>query len=57
MEKEASVGKEYSTEPGTQIRRDKSVIAGISRERRLGPPETVYVKGLYKTNFIATWMS
>ena len=43
--------------PGTQIRGDKSVITGILRERRLGPPETVYAKGLYRTNFIATWMS
>ena len=34
--------------PGTQIGGDKSVISGILRERRLGPPETVYVKGLYK---------
>ena len=31
--------------PGTQIRGDKSVIAGISRERRLGPPETVLCEG------------
>ena len=43
--------------PGAQIGRDKSVISGILRERRLGPPETVYVKGLYKTNFIAAGMS
>ena len=43
--------------PGTQIRRDKSVIAGVLRERRLGPSETVYVKGLYRTNFVATKMS
>ena len=43
--------------PGTQIRRDKSVIAGVLRERRLGPSETVYVKGLYRTNFVATRMS
>ena len=45
-------GKKY-WESGTQIRGDKSVIAGVSRERRLGPPETVYVKGLYRTNFVA----
>ena len=31
--------------PGTQIRRVKSVIAGILRERRLGPPETVLCEG------------
>ena len=43
--------------PGTQIGRDKSVISGILRERRLGPPKTVYVKGLYKNNFIAARMS
>ena len=42
-----------------QIGRDKNVISGKLRERRLGPPETVlcYVEGLYKTNFVATWMS
>ena len=34
--------------PGTRIIGDKSVISRILRERRLGPPETVYVKGLYK---------
>ena len=34
--------------PGTRNIRDKSVISGKSRERRLGPPETVYVKGLYR---------
>ena len=43
--------------PGTRIIGDKSVISRILRERRLGPPETVYVKGLCKTNFIATGMS
>ena len=32
--------------PGGRIIRDKSVISRILRERRLGPPETVYVKGL-----------
>ena len=31
--------------PGTQIGRDKSVISGILRERRLGPPETVLCEG------------
>ena len=34
--------------PGTRIIGDKSVISRILRERRLGPPETVYVKGLCK---------
>ena len=34
--------------PGTRNIGDKSVISRISRERRLGPPETVYVKGLCK---------
>ena len=31
--------------PGTRIIRDKSVISGILRERRLGPPETVLCEG------------
>ena len=31
-----------------EIYHDKSVISRILRERRLGPPETVYVKGLYR---------
>ena len=43
MEKEASVGKEYWTVP--QIGRDKNVISGRLRERRLGPPETVLCEG------------
>ena len=43
--------------PGTRIIGDKSVISRILRERRLGPPETVYVKGLCKTNFIAAGRS
>ena len=58
MEKEVSVGRNIPRNPpGPKIGRDKSVIAGILRERRLGPPETVYVNGLYKTDCIATWMS
>ena len=31
--------------PGKQNGRDKSVIPGILRERRLGPPETVLCEG------------
>ena len=31
--------------PRTQIGRDKSIISGILRERRLGPPETVLCEG------------
>ena len=38
----------HGTLPGHEKKRDKSVIPGILRERRLGPPETVYVKGLYE---------
>ena len=40
-----------------QIGRDKNVISGRTRERRLGPPETVVCEGLYRTDFVATWMS
>ena len=43
--------------PGTRNIRDKSVISRKSRERRLGPPETVYVKGLYKLTLTAAVMS
>ena len=43
--------------PGTRNIRDKSVISRQSRERRLGPPETVYVKGLYKLTLTAAVMS
>ena len=43
--------------PVPQIGRDKNVISGRLRERRLDPQRLFYVKGLYKTNFVATWMS
>ena len=43
--------------PVPQIGRDKNVISGRLRERRLGPQRLFYVKGLYKTNFVATWIS
>ena len=43
--------------PGTRNIRDKSVISRKSRERRLGPPETVYVKGLSKLTQTAVIMS
>ena len=37
--------------PGTRNIRDKSVISRKSRERRLGPPETVICEGTVKTNY------
>ena len=43
--------------PGTRNIGDKSVISRKSRERRLGPPETVYVKGLGKLTITAAVMS
>ena len=44
--------------PAPQIGRGKKVNSGRLRERRLGPPETVLCEEtIYKTNFVATWMS
>ena len=43
--------------PGTRNIRDKSVISRKLRERRLGPPETVYVKGLYELTLTDAVMS
>ena len=37
--------------PGTRNIGDKSVISRKSRERRLGPPETVICEGTVKTNY------
>ena len=46
MEKEASVGKEYSTEPSrpTNWKRLERYLRKITGAR-LGPPETVLCKG------------
>ena len=59
MEKEASVGKEYSTEPSRGHKLEE--IRALSQEDYgsggLVPQRLFYVKGLYKTDFIATWMS
>ena len=37
--------------PGTRNIGDKSVISRKSRERRLGPPETVICEGTVKTDY------
>ena len=58
MEKEASGGKEYSTEPS---RATNWEITALSQEDYgsggLVPQRLFYVKVLYITDFVATWMS
>ena len=58
MEKEASVGKDYSAEPSRAKKLGE--IRTLSREDYgsggLVPQRLLYVKGLHKTNFLATLM-
>ena len=53
MEKEASVGKEY----WKRLEEIRTLSQEDYGSGGLVPQRLLYVKGLYKTDYIATWLS